>query len=1177
MRTAPHFLSPIARVRRKLQAERLVKGMALVLGFFLAASLLSSYLLAESNFSDSSVFWTRLIGAVLLLGLCLKFLLLPAVRRPSHRRVARFLEEQYPQLEERLSTAIEMERSAARVHPGIRKLLRLDAERKLRRIAQPRLFHPRASLLSLLGVAVSLLVFLVLFFGGPGAYRYSLDKLLRGWNDSQPPLYSIVVQPGDAKVVRHADVEIRASLNGFLSPQVKLLVKYEKQPDWEEAAMRPDPKGNEFVFLFFDVRDQIDYYVESDGIRSDTYTLTVSDIPTVEQLKITLNFPRHTGLRPEVKENDGDIRALTGTRAEFVIKTDQPVRNATLKLEDGEDIGLQVVSPRELKGELKIGHDDFYRIHLENEEGVWNPGSDEYLIEALIDQPPTVSLTRPGRDKKVTNLEEVFTQVKAEDDYGIRWLDLRFSVNGEAEQQVKLDIPRGSRSVTSSHTFYLENFELQPGDFISYFAEAADALTVSRTDIYFLEVEPYDREYYQSQQSGAGAAGSNLILSKLQKEIISATFNVIREKNHSSSKDYEENVQTIALMQQQLKQQAEAIVARIERRGAATSGPMFQGMVERLTEAVSHMETAYQQLNQLHPKEALPPEQKSFQQLLRAESLFKEIQISMGQGQAGGSNASAEDLADLVDLELDKTKNQYETLQQNRQMNRERALDEAAEKLKELARRQQQEAERRRRQATRSSSGAGSSSQDLADEVEELARQLDRLSRRERDQQLNALSRKLRQAARDLRQSGSAQNAQEAQMRAQRALERLQQARDQLNRQRGSELSQTMDRLADQSRQLSQRQEEVLRQMEQLEARQKAQQVDNDFINQMGALMRRKGELQEDVQRLESDLHETARRLASKEPDASRKLKAAGIGVRDHRTMEKMQESSDLLRRLWTTMARQREESVSGDLRQLADQIEQARRAFAPGGHSSPREKGEQALNQIGNLVENLESLRQRLSRQRPGEQGARGEEGNQGEQGTRSPSGGRNPEQQASQGRSPQQGEQAGGQQGRQSGQLGRELNRQGRPVQAGGADAGPPSQTVGSNRSAQRASSFANSSGINPQQVRREWQERVRDAERLRDLMRRVDPPTARELAALARRMRQLDARRLLDNPKEIAALKAQIIDGFRQLELEMYGRLKQEKDGQLRLAYEDEIPPQFRERVEEYYRTLAGERKP
>ncbi len=1179
----------IVKIGRRLNLERLLRGLGMVALVILAATLLAAFALARQNFSDSALFWTRLLGGLGLAVLIGRYLLWPLIRRPTLQRLARFLEERHPEFQDRLSTAVEIEAAPHKVDPAIRSLIASDAQRSLRQVSRPAFYYRRSSLLSFLSVGASALIFTVLFLGGPEAYRYSLDKLLRGWlADEQPPLYSIQVTPGSTRVIRHADVEIRARLEGFTSDQVKLWAKYANRPDWESVAMRPDSESDQFVFLFFDVREPLNYYVESEGIRSDPYSIEVSEIPSVERLDITLNFPRYTGLQTQVLEDEGDIRALTGTRADFAIRVDQPVMAGRIDLEEGGQIELKLSSPQLLEGSLEVKADDFYRIHLQNLEGVWSPASDEYIVEALQDQRPTISFEKPGRDLKVTNLEEIFLEMTAEDDYGVRDLKLYFSINGEPEQQVDLGSPGWSRRLTSSHTLYLEEYDLVPGDFITYYGRARDARGSADTDIYFLDVQPYDREYRQSQQAGGGqGAGESLILSRFQKEIIAATFNVVRDQTTGNRQEFEENTQTIALMQQQLQQQAQTIIDRIERRGAATSGEMFQQMLAYLKEAVQFMGAAHERLNQFEPSQALQPEQKAYQQLQRAEALFKEIQVAMGGGGSQASDSSAQELADLVDLELDKTKNQYETLQQSRQDQRDQQLDDAARKLKELAARQQQEVERRRRGMPSSSSGGGGSQQQLLEEIEELARQLARLSREKRDQRLQEVGRQLERAARDLRRAQAGEgNPQEAQMRAEQALQRLQQARQALDRRLENQRSGAVAEMSQQAQELLERQKEVVKGLERLEDKQEAQEFDEDFFRQMQGLLGEKESLQDDLRRLESGLHQNARRLASTEPEAARKLKEAGVQIRDQRIPEKMAEGSELLRQTWAGLARQRETNVAEELEELAQTLSEAEQALGSGQQNSGEERAQEALSRLGNLVEDLNSMSERADGQQQGQnQQGQDQQGQQsGEQ--------QGSESQGQSGESQQQGESQQGEQGQQSGrQPGQQQGRgqqpgqpdaQGQPqggpqsegplVEQGGTQSGPPSMSSDSRRVGRESSPFANSGGINPQQVEREWRERIQDAERIRDLLRGVDPGSSRDIANLARMMRQMDAHRIFDDPEEIAQLRRKIINGFREVELQLYGSLQQQEQ-QLRLTHEDEVPPQFRDRVEEYYRALAG----
>jgi hypothetical protein len=154
-----------------------------------------------------------------------------------------------------------------------------------------------------------------------------------------------------------------------------------------------------------------------------------------------------------------------------------------------------------------------------------------------------------------------------------------------------------------------------------------------------------------------------------------------------------------------------------------------------MTQAAGQMDEAANQLKPGKWQDALPIEQRALQSLLRAESMFRDIQIAFGQrgGGAGGGGAQR-DLARMFDLELDTSKNQYETGQQDQQQqqsDQQKAVDAALEKLKELARRQQELAAQRAQQQAFEQRWQ---EEQLRREAEELRRQMQEMAQNQQAQ-----------------------------------------------------------------------------------------------------------------------------------------------------------------------------------------------------------------------------------------------------------------------------------------------------------------------------------------------------------------------------------------------------------------------------------------------------------
>src|SRR6185295_65889 len=197
----------------------------------------------------------------------------------------------------------------------------------------------------------------------------------------------------------------------------------------------------------------------------------------------------------------------------------------------------------------------------------------------------------------------VFAEVKADDDFGVKQLQMFYSVNGGAEKTVNLfgggkTLPE----VTASHTIYLEELGLKPGDFVSYYAKAGDndAVAGSKTassDIYFVQIRPFKKDYKpqqsQAQQGGGGGGQQQNVgdLSRQQREIVAATFNTVRDKAKTKADKYRENVVFLNLAQAKLRGQVEELVEKMQARLGALGGNegSFREILDMLPKAANEM------------------------------------------------------------------------------------------------------------------------------------------------------------------------------------------------------------------------------------------------------------------------------------------------------------------------------------------------------------------------------------------------------------------------------------------------------------------------------------------------------------------------------------------------------------------------------------------------------------
>jgi hypothetical protein len=520
-----------SRWRMKLALRGAVRSVAVgVAVFFIAA-----YALEWARFSPSSIIAARVLLSAAVLGSVFYFLIRPLRRRVTDEQVALYLEEHEPSLQATLISAVEASGQGGGGESASAALVRRLVEQALeacaatdavRRVEQV----PLRRWGIVLGTVAAATILMVLL--GPAFLRSALSALLlvqRSVEAAAP--YRIEVTPGNATVPKGADQTITARLLGFASDDAAVMVKRSADAKFESIPLVRDENGG-YEGMLFDVAGTLEYYVEAERVRSQTFTLSVVDVPYVQRVEMEYHFPAYTGLEPQKIEDGGDIAVLAGTEVRLRVVPTMKSPGGRVALNDKDSAVLTPQADGALTASFTVTADGFYRIELESPSKERAAASPQYTIDVLTDQPPTVSFAKPGRDTSVSAIEEVFVEAQAEDDFGVRDLELVYSVNGAAEKTVKLFNGRNRLpEVTAGHTFFLEELGVQPGDSVSYYARAMDNSAgqgrQATSDLYFLRIRPFRRDFRQAPSmagggggGGGGAGGQVEALSEQQRQII---------------------------------------------------------------------------------------------------------------------------------------------------------------------------------------------------------------------------------------------------------------------------------------------------------------------------------------------------------------------------------------------------------------------------------------------------------------------------------------------------------------------------------------------------------------------------------------------------------------------------------------------------------------------------------
>ncbi|MFQ5571216.1 MAG: DUF4175 family protein [Rhodothermales bacterium] len=1106
----------VSDIRKRWRRRALIQGGALTLLTLLFFATVLLLLYTSVTLKPPHLLIGVGVAAAAVLGVLALFVFRPGLRRLSDRQIALFVEEKIPELEDRLNSAVEVndEDALRKEHSALIDQLIDDAARQTRAIPMTTVVDRKRERLLTYTAAGFLGAFLLFGYTTLDKIQFTASGVdLSALTEAARPF--MTVSPGSVEIEKGASQEIIVTLRDDTDDDVVLVYK-EGDGEWKKEAMQRGLDDPTFLQEFFDIQEPIQYYVEFGETRSEPYLLSLYEFPEVGRIDLAYTYPDYTGLAPRTEEDTGDIRGLKGSTVAITLRTTGTVETAELVLNDERTLLLEPLGEGRFRGRLTLDEPGYYVAHLTDAAGKNNKFPDEYRIEPVEDEKPYITITDPQRDVRANAIEEVLVAASVQDDYGVKDLRLTFSVNGDDEQTLRLMDQATERPLETAgeHLFYLEDYSLVPGDVISYYLEAEDYFHTDApeaTDMYFIEVIPFDQKFSQVNNTGGmqGGQPSGIVLS--QQQIIAATWKLHRERSEMEGAEVEEALDGLVQAQSNLKNNIEERINSTAFSLELRNNEDQQQVVEWLRQATGEMDRARIDLRADRLKKALTPERKALNYLLRADALNKEQQVTMNRG-GGGQSATEERMTELMDLELDISKDKYEMQQQRAQQQQDQQLDETLNKLRELARRQQNLANQNRPEdlegedkkrfidkLKRDQDELRRQSEQLADNMRQMARNNDQISQ-QMQQRMERIAENMREAEQALRRN----DPQRAMARQQQALNELQRLEQEMrlsstdnSREMIEDLAQQFDQFRDQERQLGRDIEEAAE-----EARLRQGRTDQETVDR---LQQKRQQMLDNLERLMDQAEAVQERIQQDDPELARTVRNILQQVRRERLEENMRNSEEAIEEGWLDYAERMEDEILATIERLETQ----RRAFEQSLPLTDEEQLTRSLEEIRNLMRQFEQMQNQAQ---AGQQGNPNEQQNQ--------------------------------QQGQQQGRAGSPSDRQAR------ADAARMQRQL--ERAQETLERLQRDLGNNPAA-----QNQIR---RLQNLMNRADNTGI---------LLEGDAAKAFFNDRVYDPLSQLELEVARQLDL-----IEMEK--KLYGGRKTDVPAEYRDLVEKYYESLAKTRE-
>ncbi len=940
-----------------------------------------------------------------------KYLVRPLRASLTLRDVALNVERNHPDLEDRLVSAIEFgdRESADPIEAHMLQRLLEDTTQRTESIDfKTTIDHSRTRK----HVGIAALVFVgccVLSLLFPKEIHTSLLRVFTPWEKTDPILTThLTVEPGNARILRGKSLPIHVTVTGKSTEKVVLTYHETRASDAATAEtetteqqinmLRNPSDKRGFAYEIFNIDADMEYYIVANEVTSERYTVEVFDMPRVAEISVAYTYPAYTRLKPVVQTGTGDIQAVVGTRAELKIVTNKAVQTAKFTLEadprqdsffekltetsEPETTQMVISDGNTLTTTIDVVADGRYAVELLCIDGFNNEIPIEYNIKAVPDAAPEVVIKEPGRDIKTTKLGEVEIIAEAMDDYGIAELKLRYHIGVDELQEVVLNSNAPPLSVIEekvtddsfvhrvldgSYTFYIEEFDLEPGDVISYYAHATDNNTQTgpgeaNSDIYFIEIRPFNEDFHEGEGEQAQAQAEPNPLSGIiasQKQIIRDTWQHTNAQS-TTSEEYQSAVKQTADKQAELKDKTQKFVDELSV-AIQTTAQVSPEILMNLEDAIGNMGEATDHLNAIEPAEAIPPEQNALELLIKVNLEIPKVLMQM--------RNSNPQLAEDFELEMEELQSELENEQNELDMEMQEQTQEMLDQARQMLTEQQQLSQQsqqlgRESQPSPSEMQQNSQQQEqLSQQAQQMTQQLGTMQQRGQGTQgerLNQAGQAMQQAGEQMQEASESMQQQQPQLSAakgEKAEERIEETIEQLARVAADFTEDALERTAQQLQELTEAQSELQQQTQELRSRSQQSEMRPEDFRRASELANQQRELQRNLETLARELRDLQTQLNPENPEAAQNVGDASRRFAEEQTLEDMSTAQRALQWRSFRAANQNQQEALDALNQAQADLQQAQANMA----NTEEEQLEAALQQLQQAREQMEDIQREL------------------------------------------------------------------------------------------------------------------------------------------------------------------------------------------------------------------------
>jgi hypothetical protein len=435
---------------------------------------------------------------------------------------------------------------------------------------------------------------------------------------------------------------------------------------------------------------QFKYRFETPSTCTDWHKLSVCEAPDVNSMSAEVSlprrWPRRTWIEPYTEQIKGNtLEVIPYSKVTLNVQSTENLKEAAVTGLDGKPVTQQLNGANQFSFSFTADKSGTIKFDLVGEKGLLGDGVPDLEVIVKTDEPPKFELVSPDGDYLATDVASVPITFKVTDDFGLDSVKMSLEMPGQQPDEMAVPVEKGSKSETFTHTLELEEYDLAVGDSILFYAEATDIDTgsalahrTSSSDVYFIEIRPYQQYWSPGCGGGGGYGGGGAAMAKLL-DILEYTRAILKKTWVISSKPELAEQDRSSL--ESIKGDVQYCDAQLERIRDDSEYGFSELDKAVLNEVLGHYEQASQYLAEHNASSAMMPIKDAYRVLRK---FINELEMKLKPPSPSSASQQPEK-PDSVKLEDKPEFGEYEKERIEAEVKKfQQKLEKAAQEQKEL-------------------------------------------------------------------------------------------------------------------------------------------------------------------------------------------------------------------------------------------------------------------------------------------------------------------------------------------------------------------------------------------------------------------------------------------------------------------------------------------------------------